>query len=277
MVCGCCTVTVSVVPELPEVETLRRQLHPLIAGAGIVDVVADPSSKYAGAVAAVGAHVTGLSRRGKYLQVLLDDDRELVVHLGVTGQLHWEREPVDHVRVTLSTTAGRLWFRDPRRFGRMAVVSRGSYTDFPTLARLGPDPLDPGFDPEEAARALSVGTSPVKARLLDQRALAGVGNYLCDESLWRAKLNPADRQVSVEHARTLVAAVVKVMAESLAHGGVSTRDYRHLDGSSGGFAPHLVCYGRAGQPCHRCGVLYVKGTVAGRGTTWCPQCQPLRS
>jgi formamidopyrimidine-DNA glycosylase len=259
-------------PELPEVETLRRQIAPVLTGARLVQITTHPHPKYAGAAQAAGAAVTAVTRRGKYLLCVLDDGRELLIHLGMTGQV-WLREPADHVKVTLVTDRGTLWFRDPRGFGRVTVVTVGEYTAHPTLHHLGPDPLDAGFDVAAAGERLAGQRGPVKQRLLDQRAFAGTGNYIADEALWRVGVHPGVREIDVETAQRLVAACVAVMHESLEQEGMSERDYQHLDGGTGTYQLSLDAYGRAGMACRRCATVMVKTVVAGRGTTFCPECQ----
>lgn len=266
------TRTVPGMPELPEVETLRRQLSPHLVGARILSVDVDPLGRYQPAQALTGRQVTALERRGKYLLAVLDDGREAIVHLGMTGQW-WRVEPPDHVRVVLHTDRGTLWFRDSRAFGRVDVVAAGDYRAHPTLAGLGPDPLRPDFDRDAAAQQLTVGHAPVKGKLLAQAAVAGVGNYIADEALWRTAVHPATRHLDADTARRLVDACVAVMSASLAAQGMTERDFQHLDGSGGEFQFSLDCYGRAGQPCRRCGDTLTKAVVAGRGTTWCPTCQ----
>jgi formamidopyrimidine-DNA glycosylase len=265
--------TVKTMPELPEVETLRGQLAPVLEGALIRSTLShhprfDPTG-------ATGAVVTGLLRRGKYLIATLDSTLELVFHHGMTGQIHWENRPERHLCCELHTSAGTLYVRDPRRFGRVVVVEPGSYDALPTLASLGPEPLDPDFDLAAAATRLATGTSPVKTRLLAQHAFAGAGNYICDESLHRAGVHPASRSITAKTATRIITEALEVMKLSLAHQGLSVRDYQHADGGKGGFAALLRCYGRAGLPCTSCSTPLVKIKLAGRGTTFCPTCQPL--
>ena len=261
-------------PELPEVETIRHQLAARIIGAQVESTLSahlrfDPAP-------AQGSVVHSLWRRGKYIIATLDSGLELVLHLGMTGQVYWNTPPRDHVCCEITTSHGVLYFRDPRRFGRVAVVPQGRYESFPTLVLLGPEPLEPSFDPAAAASLLASGTSPVKARLLAQHAFAGAGNYICDEALHRSGIHPAARHLTADQAHGLVCAAVEVMKESLAAGGVSTRDYQHIDGGKGSFAASLLCYGRAGSPCMSCGTTLEKIRVAGRGTTLCLHCQPLQ-
>jgi formamidopyrimidine-DNA glycosylase len=271
-------------PELPEVETLRRQLAGRVDGERIVDVVHATHPRFRAAHAGRGCQVTTVDRRGKYLLVGLDStaasgvaDRELVIHLGMTGQLIWSPRsdpPRDHVHAGLVFLTGVLWVRDPRRFGRIEVVEPGAYACLPTLAMLGPEPDDAEFTVARVRRFLGPAGVTVKARLLEQRLLAGVGNYVCDEALWWARVNPQARSLDDAACRRLHRALRRVITESLADGGVSVRDYVQLDGAAGKYAAQLRVHGRAGLPCPRCATVLVRASVAGRTTVWCRQCQP---
>ncbi len=269
------------VPELPEVETIRRQLTPLLTGRRVVRVEAHPSAKFSPAAAAVGATVTGVDRRGKYLLWALGDGRELIVHLGMTGVLRPAEaaaaaDPYVRARWHLDD-GGALELRDVRRFGRIAVVQTGHYAALPTLHRLGPEPFDAAFTPEGLWRAMGASSVRVKTQLLGQRAVAGVGNIYADEALWRAAVDPAARRITRAQAAALHGAVREVLAAGIAHGGTTLRDYRTPAGGTGGNQHHLACYGRAGQACRRCGTLLRRRLVDGRGTTWCGSCQSRRS
>lgn len=263
-------------PELPEVETIRRQLAPAVVGQRVVAAWTFGTPKFVAAPAAVGATITGLDRRGKYLLAALDDRRELVLHLGMTGRLWVTPEPVadPYLRAWWSLDGGgTLTFRDVRRFGRLAVVAAGDYATLPTLARLGPEPFGPQFTAAGLHRSLSRSTATVKTQLLSQRPVAGVGNIYADEALWRAAINPAARRVGHERAAALHQALRDVLAASLANQGTTFRDYRTAAGETGANQFHLDCYGRAGLPCRRCGAALVRRVIDGRGTTWCPRCQ----
>jgi formamidopyrimidine-DNA glycosylase len=179
-----------------------------------------------------------------------------------------------HVRVRLELDDGNaLVLRDARRFGRVDVVDPGDRRDLPTLAALGPEPLEEGFDPDAFAHALARPGAPVKARLLDQRLVAGVGNIYADESLWRAGIHPGARRVGRERALRLHAAIRDVLAAAIEREGTTFRDYRLVNGASGRYVTELDAYGRAGLPCRRCGTPMRASTVAQRGTTHCPRCQ----
>jgi formamidopyrimidine-DNA glycosylase len=267
------------VPELPEVETIRRQLAPLVVGRVIVEAGGHPSAKFADAALAAGAGITGVRRRGKYLLIDLDDDRELVVHLGMTGRLQLrptaggDGPSSPYVRAWWHLGDEVLELDDVRRFGRVAVVPAGDHRSLPTLAALGPEPLEAAFDPDRFWAVLRTSRARVKTQLLSQRPVAGVGNIYADEALWLAGVNPAARSVSRPRARALHRALVDVLGAGIAHGGTTLRDYRALDGNTGTNQLHLHCYGRAGEPCERCGTLLARRVIDGRSTTWCRTCQ----
>lgn len=273
-------------PELPEVETIRRQLGDLVTGHMVVDAWAHPSERFSEATDVVGARLGSVRRRGKYLLVDVERDRgrdEMVVHLGMTGSLRpldvLDHLPPDDPYVRAAwryADGGGLVYRDIRRFGRIAVVDPGSYERLPTLASLGPEPFDDTFDAEHVWRAMRGGRRRVKTRLLDQRMVAGVGNIYADEALWRAGINPARRSVTRAEAARLVDAVRQVLAEGIEHGGTTLRDYVGVDGSQGANQHRLQCYGRVGLLCPRCGTVLRKRVIDGRASTYCPSCQPTR-
>ncbi len=269
------------VPELPEVETIRAQLHPRLAGRSITDAGSHPSEKFLPAMDAVGGQISAVGRRGKYLILALDEGSntgcELVIHLGMTGRLSISRDADrDHPHL-------RAWWRldgdevltlhDVRRFGRVHVVEAGRYEAIATLDRLGPEPFSDQFTGDGLWRALSASRRCVKTQLLSQRPVAGVGNIYADEALWLAQINPAVRYVSKPRAGRLADAIRTALTSGLRHGGTTLRDYATLDGSSGRNQHHLRCYGRAGEPCERCGIELRRRIIDARGTTWCPACQ----
>lgn len=268
--------TVETVPELPEVETVRRGLDPLVRGRSLVDAWAHPSPKFAPATDAVGRRVENVGRRGKYLLLDLEDERTLVIHLGMTGQLRvvdaaTAPDPYDRAWWLLSD-GRRLSYRDVRRFGRIAVVGEDQ-SALPTLAALGPEPFDEAFTPLHLWHALRASTAQVKTQLLNQRVVAGIGNIYADEALWRARVRPTARSVSRPAAERLHGSIVAVLSEGIEHGGTTLRDYRTVDGDTGQNQHRLECYGRADEPCLRCGAPLRRTVVDGRGTTWCASCQ----
>ena len=269
------------VPELPEVETIRAQLQPRLAGRSITDAGSHPSAKFLPAIDSVGSEISDVGRRGKYLILALDDGREpgceLVIHLGMTGRLSISGD------VDLNHPHLRAWWRldddevltlhDVRRFGRVHVVEAGRYEAIATLDRLGPEPFSDQFTGDGLWRALSASRRCVKTQLLSQRPVAGVGNIYADEALWLARINPAVRYVSRPRAARLAEAIRTALASGLRHGGTTLRDYAALDGERGRNQHHLRCYGRAGEPCERCGTELRRRVIDARGTAWCPSCQ----
>jgi formamidopyrimidine-DNA glycosylase len=263
------------VPELPEVETIRRQLAPRLAGRTIVDARAHVSAMFASAVATRGARIGEAGRRGKYLLFPLHDERELIVHLGMTGILRIADGATDpYVRAAWELDDGTvLEYRDVRRFGRIAVVPRGAYDSLPTLAAQGPEPFDDAFTPRQLHAALRASSARVKTQLLSQRPVAGVGNIYADEALWRARVHPGSRQVTKPQAVRLHEAVQHVLAQGIANGGTTLRDYRNFEGGRGENQFALACYGRADEPCLRCATPLRRTVIDARGTTFCPVCQ----
>ncbi|HET6664916.1 MAG TPA: bifunctional DNA-formamidopyrimidine glycosylase/DNA-(apurinic or apyrimidinic site) lyase [Acidimicrobiales bacterium] len=266
-------------PELPEVETIRRQLEPLVVGRRLTSAWAFPHPKFTPALEVEGATVTGTARRGKYLLLPLDDGRELIVHLGMTGSLRVR--PVGDVGDAYvrawwgldgpDPSGGALEYRDVRRFGRLAVAEDGRYAG--TLAVQGPDALDPRLTAEDFWRALKRSRRPVKTQLLSQRPIAGVGNIYADEALWRARVNPFRRTVTRAQAAALLDAVRAVLVGSLHYGGTTLTTYRNVEGRPGRNQQRLDVYGQAGLPCPRCGTELRSRVLDGRTTTWCPTCQ----
>ncbi|CAN5800074.1 DNA-formamidopyrimidine glycosylase [soil metagenome] len=267
-------------PELPEVESVVRQLRPRVVGRRITRVWTDPQSRFVDVQAARGARVDGLRRRGKYMLAQLSRDdapaRELVMHLGMTGAFRFRGHdwtPDDYVRATLELDDAVLDFRDVRRFGRLTVVAAGDYAGIATLAHLGPEPLSDDFRAADLHAALRRSRMPVKAQLLSQRPVAGVGNIYADEALWLARINPRARRVGLERATRLWRAVREVLHAAIEREGTTFRYYQMVNGQSGRNAGFLIAYGQQGQPCPRCTTALRKITLAGRGTTYCPVCQ----
>ena len=280
-------------PELPEVETIRRQLDPAISGAVITDCVTFDHPKFTPAHLAVGRRVVSVGRRGKYLLVHLVPDgaatgsdagngEDLIVHLGMTGRLRVDAdgrratgaddEPYRRARWTLAD--GRsLVFTDVRRFGRIAVVPNGAPTGLATLDRMGPEPFDPAFDALALRSGVNASRRAIKTQLLSQQLVAGLGNIYADEALWAAGVHPAARRLTVARAERLAQAIRSVLSAGIEAGGTTLRDYRDANGDSGGFQFELHCYGRAGEPCDRCAAELVRTVIDARSTTFCRVCQ----
>jgi formamidopyrimidine-DNA glycosylase len=277
------------VPELPEVETIRRQLEPLVRGRRLVEAWAFPHPKFTPALDVAGATVDTVGREGKYLVLGLDDGRDLVIHLGMTGSLrvrplgdggdpyvraHWVLDgdgPAGDAAAAGRGAGEALEFRDVRRFGRLAVVRPGEHHG--TLGVQGPDALDPALTAAAFGRALRGSRRALKTQLLSQRPIAGVGNIYADEALWRARLHPGRRSVTRTQAATLLDALRAVLTEGVENGGTTLRDYRTVAGERGRNQTRLDCYGRAGQPCRRCAMPLRRIVLDARSTTFCPVCQ----
>ncbi|MGI9017119.1 MAG: bifunctional DNA-formamidopyrimidine glycosylase/DNA-(apurinic or apyrimidinic site) lyase [Euzebya sp.] len=272
-------------PELPEVESVLRQLGPRLVGLTIAKVWVDPRMpRYLRATDATGWTVSGLRRRGKYLIADLGDTLDLIIHLGMTGVLRWRDEdgwePDAYVRASLFFEATSpaspvpiLDFRDVRRFGTLAVTPKDMHEEFPTLAKLGPEPLSQDFTPAGFAAALKATAQEVKPFLLTQRPVAGVGNIYADEALWQAGIHPRSRRVGRVRSDRLWQAIREVLDQAVSREGTTFRDYQMVNGESGRNADFLVAYGQQGRPCPRCATTMRKTTVGGRGTTYCPRCQ----
>jgi formamidopyrimidine-DNA glycosylase len=271
-------------PELPEVETIRRQLAPLVEGRRIHNVeILDPRWSRPLAPrelsdALEGRRIEVLGRRGKYLVWSLQGDVHLVQHLRMTGAVLCEPKPEPtHVRVRIDLRPRRrLVIVDPRRFGTGELLLGGDALDAFFAARLGLEPLDERFTADHLRALARKRTAPIKALLLDQRRIAGVGNIYADEALYRAGIHPrrpAGRLSAEQHVR-LRAAVIEALQAGIDARGATIEDFRHVDGVRGSFQDQFLVHRRAGEPCGRCGTEIVKMVVAGRGTYVCETCQP---
>ena len=279
-------------PELPEVETVRRGLQPHLEGRRIARAEARrPDLRWPLPPDLVqvltGARVTGLRRRSKYILADLEDRGSLLLHLGMSGRMLIEdeaqgafhRDPAilprhDHV-VIWNDQGTRITFNDARRFGMVDLVAPGA--EHPLLAHLGPEPLSDEFTPEVLVRAFGGRRAPVKAALLDQRIVAGLGNIYVSEALHRAGIDPRRPAGEIGAARlaSLVGHIRDVLVEAIAAGGSSLRDHRQATGELGYFQHSFRVYDREGTPCPTRGC---KGTIkrivqAGRSTFYCPVCQ----
>lgn len=268
-------------PELPEVETIRAQLALRLVGRTLARVeildprLTRPFDLFEVTEELEGDRIAAVERRGKYLVLRLESGLVLLVHLRMTGSFGFE--PASHVRAVLELDDGtRLVYRDVRRFGTWLVLE-GVELDPYLAGRTGPEPLGSRFTAEWLARRLSVRRAPLKAVLLDQRVVAGLGNIYADEALWRARLNPLRPANSLEpvEVRSLHRAIRAALRAGIERQGATLRDYAAPDGSSGAMQEEFRVYGREGEPCPRCGTLIAKARVGGRGTWFCPHCQPL--
>lgn len=274
-------------PELPEVETIRRQLEPQLVGRTIVDASAFESDKFLPALLATGSRIDDVRRRGKYLLLPIRDERsesagggsELIVHLGMTGRL-WVGPTTDapegagHLRARWDLDDGRtLFFDDVRRFGRIAVLPAGDHASLPTLDALGPEPFDEAFNPEQLRAAVNGSTRAIKTQLLSQRVVAGVGNIYADEALFRARVHPQQPANSLGKAAVdrLREAIAWALDMGIAQGGAKIIHQRAYPVDD-----FPAVHGREGESCVGCGGSVKKITIAARGTYFCPSCQRLR-
>jgi formamidopyrimidine-DNA glycosylase len=274
------------VPELPETETIARDLDRQVATAAInsvtvfrPDVLREVSARTL-ARRVTGAGIVRCWRRAKLVVLDLSTGDHLVVQPRFTGALLLDAgELPDRERaygaVRFGLADGRaLLYRDIRRLGTVALMSPRRFAD--AIATLGPEPLDPAFGPGDLSAILRGSRAAVKKVLMDQRRLAGVGNIYANEALWRSRIDPsrAAKSLTTAEATALHLAVTGVLREAVAARGTSFRDYRDASGNRGGFAEHLAVYGRAGHPCPRCGAgLIATHAVDGRSTVLCAQCQ----
>jgi formamidopyrimidine-DNA glycosylase len=273
------------VPELPEVETVRTSLEPVLLGRTFERVAIDdprltrPFDPQAIARELEGERVASVERRGKYLVVRFESGRVLLVHLRMTGSFRHVPAgvPADgpHTRAVVRLDDGSdVTYRDVRRFGTWLLVEP-SELDTYLAARLGEEPLARGFGPAALAARLVNRRAPLKAALLDQRTLAGLGNIYVDEALWRAQIHPLTpaNEVPADAVPALRRGIRAALRTGIARQGASLRDYRQPDGARGRMQEEFKVYGREREPCPRCGTPIEKVRIAGRGSWYCPSCQ----
>ena len=275
-------------PELPEVESLKRALARSILGRTIVSVrINEPRLRSAIASdfpAAVSGHkIEGLRRRAKYLIVDLSGEASILAHLGMSGSLtHRDTRFVagqfdsrhDHVHFQLDD-GNALVYNDPRRFGLLKLVRRDELKSTPELNELGPEPIGDAFDAAYLARTVRGRRAAIKNVLMDQRVVAGIGNIYAAEILFRAGVRPTRRAGRLKRAELerIVAATKPVLREAIDGRGTTFRSYRDSRGRPGGFASRLKVYGRAGEPCYVCSTPIRTATVGQRTSFYCPNCQ----
>jgi formamidopyrimidine-DNA glycosylase len=274
------------VPELPEVETVRSRLEPVLVGRRLERVeIHDPRLTRpfdpAGVAAELeGERIVAVDRRGKYLIVRFESGRVLLIHLRMTGNLlHGSGAsvlPADpHRRAVVRLDDGSdVVYRDVRRFGTWLLVEPHELE--PYLGdRVGHEPLERGFTTKRLAEALAGRRTPVKSAILDQRRLAGVGNIYADEALWRAQIHPLRPagELAADEVARLHRALRAVLRKGIERQGSTLRDYVTPDGDGGAMQHEFHVYGRVGEPCDRCGRPIERIVVAGRGTWFCPHCQ----
>ena len=273
-------------PELPEVETYVRDLAPILSGRRVVSAqvawsrtIATPDAE-AFITQIVGQQFEHFGRRGKYMLLGLASGMTMIVHLRMTGHLRVveaEAAAAPHTHVVMDLDDGRcLTFQDSRKFGRIWLVPDPA----PVLAKLGPEPFDAAFTPETLAASLHERSASIKALLLDQHVVAGVGNIYADESLFRARIHPARAggSLSDDEVAALHAAIREVLAEGIANAGSSLgvsglQNYSRPGGAPGGFQEKFAVFRRTGQPCPQCGAPIERIVLAQRSTHFCPNCQ----
>lgn len=270
-------------PELPEVETIKRELSPQIVGRSFTSVtvfdcrITSPTPAAELRQQLIGQTVCGIARRGKYLFLNLSGGRSLLMHLRMTGTLLLNHETIDrHVRAVFGFSNGvQLTFKDQRRLGVIRLVEDAEAA----TARLGPEPLEQSFTPRLLAELLKRRHIPVKAALLDQGIIAGIGNMYADEALFAARIHPLRRAdaLSTREVATLCHAIRNVLQKAVAAEGASVNTYVTPQGRLGSAQFHFEVAHKLGEPCPRCGRPIMRIPVRGRGTYFCPDCQPLTS
>lgn len=268
-------------PELPEVETVVRGLRPLLVGQRLLSVVARredlrwPLPPDLGQ-RLTGATVTAINRRAKFGLVATDRGDTLLFHLGMSGRFRLlDGAPGCHDHVLIETAGHALAFHDPRRFGALALAPTAAVESHPWLARLGPEPLGPAFDTAHLARIARGRSAPIKALLLDQRTVAGIGNIYACESLFAAGIAPTRPAGRIAGARLdrLAAAIRQTLEAAIRAGGSTLRDHAAPSGELGYFQHGFQVYGREGAPCPACGTPIRRRLQSGRSTFHCPRCQ----
>lgn len=271
-------------PELPEVETIKRQLENRLTGQRIKKVWLRPGSlvfrdfpgKNRLPQRIEDKKIIAVARRGKYLLISLEDDLTLMIHLGMSGSLLVREHSIKrdrHCHLEIFFKGFKLTFRDPRMFGRVALFQGRDFSPVPGLHNLGPEPLGDEFNAEWLSQKFKGRKAPVKALLLDQAIAAGVGNIYSDEACYVSgisPLRPAGR-IKDQEREKLAKAVKKVLKQAIANIGCTIRDYKSSAGAGGEYRP--LAYGRKGEKCHRCGGTIIKVTVGNRSSFYCPECQ----
>jgi len=274
------------VPELPEVETIRRDLEPLVTGRTITGVEVDPATIHllVGApiealrANLVGRTISAMGRRGKYLLLGLDDGHVFVIHLRMTGRLLWRQrtdpeEKFERAKLHLDDGHDLRW-SDLRKFGTWRLHNSAAEV----IDKLGPEPIDDALTFKQFRAIIGNRTAPIKAVLLDQRRFAGLGNIYVDEALYEARIRPdtAAGEVPPAALKRLFASSRAVLERGIANRGASFKDYVDGQGNPGEQHMHVQVFRRTGKPCYACGSLIQRTIVGGRATHFCPKCQPAR-
>jgi len=278
-------------PELPEVETVRKGLEPYMTGHVIAQAdIRRPDLRWPFpenmAARLVGKRVERLRRRSKYILCDLDSGETLLIHLGMSGRMtisapdkaeaHPALQKHDHVVIDMDNGA-RITFNDTRRFGAMDLLETKTAEQHKLLASLGPEPLGNSFDETYFVAALKGKNTPIKSALLDQRIVAGLGNIYVCEALWRTGISPLNKAGKLTKARvaSLVPAIRSVLNDAITAGGSSLKDYRRADGELGYFQHSFAVYGRENEPCKTegCKGVIKRVVQSGRSSFYCPKCQ----
>ena len=269
-------------PELPEVETIRRQLAPALEGRRVLELEVldprwcEPAPPEALDDALRGRRIERLGRRGKYLIVRFESGRALLIHLRMTGSLLHDPVDASHVRAVLGLDDGTtVVYRDVRRFGTWLLLEPGQLDSY-LATKVGAEPLG-AFTARALGERLTGRSAPLKGAILDQKTVAGVGNIYADEALWYARLHPLRPAGSLDgdELRRLHRGIRRALDLGIRRQGSTLSTYRLPDGSRGTMQREFRAYGRGGEPCDRCGTPIEKTRVAGRGTWACPECQRL--
>ncbi|MGC6767460.1 DNA-formamidopyrimidine glycosylase [Enterococcus sp. LJL128] len=275
-------------PELPEVETVRKGLEKLVVGKTIEDVqvlwgrIIEQPEKELFELSLKNQTIKAVERRGKFLIFKLTDF-DMISHLRMEGKYEFHESAADtlikhtHVRF-LFTDGSELRYLDVRKFGRMVLVDKEQASQYKGILALGPEPLPEVFHLKDFRRGLKKHHKAIKPLLLDQKLVTGLGNIYVDEALWEAKIHPEQPADSLKNKETeaLYAAIIDVLARAVEAGGTTIRSYLNALGEAGKFQISLHAYGQTGEPCLRCGTPIQKIKVAQRGTHFCPTCQKLK-
>lgn len=273
-------------PELPEVETVRRGLEKLVVGKTIASVRCCYPKMIVTGLEEFGSRLPGqtiiaMHRRGKYLMFQLTDN-VLLSHLRMEGKYFYYADAVPerkHAHVFFEfTDGGTLVYEDVRKFGTMELMQEADLPAYFTSKKLGPEPTEEDFDLADFAQAVVRSKKPIKSYLLDQTLVAGLGNIYVDEVLWRAKVHPARSSVSLtkQEIKALHDFTIEVLRQAVEKGGSTIRSYSNAFGENGSMQDYHMVYGKTGQPCPRCGTPIEKIQLGGRGSHFCPHCQQVQ-
>jgi len=283
-------------PELPEVETIKRVLEKAIVGKIIRNIEVRKVKIFQGDTQEViGRKIEGIERRGKMLIIRLSGDKALVIHFKLTGQMVWvpqagesvavghpipfagTRLPAKTTHVIFEIDGGKLFYNDLRQFGWIKVISNIKHQISSIVGRLGVEPLDKEFTVEYLKRIFSRTSRPIKLVLMDQKKIAGVGNIYANEALFEARISPVKpaKKLRNEEIKKLRGAIIKVLKEGIKYGGSSAKDEAYIrpTGEPGGYQQYFRVYQRAGEKCRKCGAVIKRINLGGRGTFFCSNCQ----